>query len=184
MKSFVIAALLGVLSFQEASTALATTVQREPMLIQNDSSDSSSDSDDDESNVQVRYDSEKEYPHWMNGFGGYHQYIRDVPDRFETEADDTLMRSLYQNYATEGKKDGLPTGHYWVTKDNAYRVSHEVVGTHLGLKGSEGDAYLKTSFPELWAKYDVNEEGFLDIDRMPQFLRTICGNTEACAGLQ
>ena len=42
------------------------------------------------------------YPHWMDGFGGYHTYKRDIPDRFESEADDTLMRSLYKNYATEG----------------------------------------------------------------------------------
>jgi len=184
MKSFVIAALLGVLSFQDVSTAVAIKVEQEPTFLQQESSDSSDSDDYDASDVQIRYDSEKEYPHWMNGFGGYHTYIRDVPDRFETEADDTLMRSLYTNYATEGKKDGLPTGHYWVTKENAYRVSHEVVGTHLNLKGEKGDAYLKTVFPELWARYDVNEEGHLDLDRMPQFLRTICGNTEACIGLQ
>jgi hypothetical protein len=33
-------------------------------------------------------------------------------------------------------------------------------------------------------KYDVNEEKFLDIDRMPAFLRSLCGNAEACIGLQ
>ena len=36
-----------------------------------------------------------EYPHWMNGFGGYHTYVRDVPNRFEEESDDRLMHSLY-----------------------------------------------------------------------------------------
>lgn len=184
MKSFVIAALLGLVSFQEVSTAMATSVQKEAIYLQrDDSSSSDSDSDDDAANVQLAGDRQS-YPHWMNGFGGYHTYIRDVPDRFETESDDTLMRSLYQNYATEGRVGDEPDGHYWVTKENAYRVSHEVVATHLNLKGKDGDEYLKTSFPDLWKKYDVNEEGFLDIDRMPAFLRTICGNTEACIGLQ
>jgi len=55
----------------------------------------------------------------MDGFGGYHTYMRDVPDRFETEADDTLMRSLYTNYATEGKTGGKPNGHFWVDQENA-----------------------------------------------------------------
>ena len=126
-----------------------------------------------------------EFPHWMNGFGGYRTYMRDIPDRFETESDDTLMRSLYENYATEGA-DGsqLPNGHYWVTKKNAEAVSREVIGTHLGIKGEAADAYIAETFEPLYAKYDVNEEGFLDIDRMPAFLRSICGNAEACLGLQ
>merc|ERR1712084_183805 len=58
----------------------------------------------------------EEYPAWMHGFGGYHQYMRDVPDRFEAEADDTLMRSMYQTYATEGKTEGWPNGHFWYTR--------------------------------------------------------------------
>lgn len=184
MKTFAIAALLGVLSFQDSTTALAAPVQTEAIYLQrDDDSDSDSESDDEEANVQIASKRDA-YPHWMNGFGGYHQYIRDVPDRFETEADDTLMRSLYQNYATEGRVGDEPDGHYWVTKENAYRVSKEVVDTHLNLKGKSGDSYLKESFPDLWKKYDINEEGFLDVDRMPAFLRTICGNTEACVGLQ
>ena len=128
----------------------------------------------------------KEFPHWMNGFGGYRTYMRDIPDRFETESDDTLMRSLYENYATEGADaNQLPNGHYWVTKKNAEAVSREVIGTHLGIKEEEAaNAYIAENFEPLWHKYDVKEEGFLDIDRMPAFLRSICGNAEACIGLQ
>ena len=122
----------------------------------------------------------------MNGFGGYRTYMRDVPDRFETEADDTLMRSLYQNYATEGADPAtqVPNGHYWVTRANAEAVSREVIATHLGIKDDAADAYIASNFDPLYAKYDVKEEGFLDIDRMPAFLRSICGNAEACIGLQ
>lgn len=127
---------------------------------------------------------EKPYPHWMDGFGGYHTYKRDIPDRFETEADDTLMRSLYKNYATEGESNNLPNGHFWVSKADGKRVAKEVVQTHLGLKGDGADGYLGEHFDELWAKYDVNEEGRVEVDRMPMFLRAICGNAEACSGLQ
>jgi len=126
---------------------------------------------------------EKPYPYWMDGFGGYHTYKRDIPDRFESEADDTLMKSLYKNYATEGESGGLPNGHFWVTTADAKRVSKEVVETHLGMKGESADGYLNENFGPLWAKYDVNEEGRIEIDRMPTFLRTLCGSAEGCLGL-
>ena len=120
----------------------------------------------------------------MSGFGGYKTYIRDVPDRFETEADDTLMRSMYETYAIESEdKDGLPTGRYWVTKEMAKKAAAEVVGTHLRL-GKDGEKEnVEANFPALWSRFDVNEENKIEIDRMPQLLRSICGNSEACLGL-
>ena len=119
----------------------------------------------------------------MNGFGGYHTYIRDTPDRFETEADDTLMKSMYATYATEGEAAGLPTGRFYVTKDNAKKACDEVVNTHLRLADKEKASYIEAQFPALWTRFDVNEEGKIEVDRMPQLLRSICGNAEACLGL-
>ena len=127
---------------------------------------------------------EDPFPFWMDGFGGYHTYKRDIPDRFEAESDDTLMKSMYKSYATEGRKDGLPTGHFWVTKGDAMRAATEVATNNLGLKGDQAKSFVNQNFPELWERYDVNEEGQVDVDRMPQFLRTFCGSNEACVGLQ
>ena len=76
---------------------------------------------DEESLVQIQGDPHDQfhvyenYPAYMNGFGGYHTYMRDIPDRFETESDDILMRSMYNTYATEGRTDGVPDGNFWVT---------------------------------------------------------------------
>jgi hypothetical protein len=42
------------------------------------------------------------------------------------------MESMYKNYATEGMTNGLPNGHFWVTKENAKRAADEVSNTHLG----------------------------------------------------
>merc|ERR1712178_604063 len=109
------------------------------------------------------------------GVGGYRTYMRDIPDRFETESDDTLMRSLYENYATEGADDNqLPNHHFYVKRADAVACAKEVIATHLGIK-EEGEAngFITENFDPLWAKYDVNEEGFLDIDRMPAFLRSL-----------
>ena len=163
MKYIVIAALLGLLTEQTQATEINRYYQtRHPVYVQESESESESESDSsDEADVQLSDKPEKEEPyhHWMDGFGGYHTYIRDIPDRFEEESDDTLMRSLYKNYATEGRKNDLPTGHFWVTKENAMRASNEVVQTHLKLSDGDAKSYLKENFDDLWAKYDVNEEG-------------------------
>ena len=73
----------------------------------------------------------------MHGFGGYHTYMRDIPDRFETESDDRLMHSMYNQYATEGQKNGLPDGNFWLTEADARRAALEVVGTHLHLESRQ-----------------------------------------------
>ena len=183
MKYIAIAALIGLISAAEVESEfskfqgrrLNTYLQEKECT---DSSDSSCD-DDDAEDIQLR-----DYPAYMDGFGGYKTYIRDVPDRFETEADDTLMRSMYKTYAIEGEdKNGLPTGRFWVTKADAMKACDEVVDTHLRLHKADKADYLAAHFPELWARFDVNEEGRIEIDRMPQLLRSMCGNSEACLGL-
>lgn len=212
MKYFAIAALLGLLSLGEVQQVQAIEAAREYSQFaeiqkaegQSDS-DSESESDDGDQGVEevqiksaAKFNSwlahdgapdfgtpqPTDYPHWMDGFGGYHTYKRDIPDRFESEADDTLMRSLYKNYATEGKADNLPNGHFWVTKPDGKRVAKEVVMTHLHLNAAEAEGYLGEHFETDWAKYDVNEEGKIEVDRAPMFLRTICGDSVACMGLQ
>ena len=91
------------------------------------------------------------------------------------------MRSMYENYATEGQDaKGFPNGNFYVYKKDAYKAATEVVTTHLHLKKKEIKSYVDSEFKEKWARFDVNEDGFIDVDRMPQLLRSICGNAEAC----
>ena len=189
MKQFAFLALLS------SGVVLCSPVEEfyyRPEYVQQQSSSSSSSSSSSDEDVQLgaqvtyeaTYDKPKDYPAYMNGFGGYRTYIRDTPDRFESEADDTLMRSMYDTYATEGMdKAGLPDGRFWVTEANAKKAAAEIVGTHLHLLGKEQDAYVNEVFPAAWKRYDVNEEGKIELDRMPIFLRHICGNTEACIGM-
>ena len=124
MKNFAIAALLGLLSVEQVNAHWLdkfSTYHAAPRVYvqsnEDDSDSSDSSASDDDTAVQTQT---QEFPAHMNGFGGYKTYIRDTPDRFETEADDTLMKSMYATYATESEdKDGLPSGHFWVTKANA-----------------------------------------------------------------
>jgi len=191
MKHFALVALLGLVSINETA-ALERFYYHPEYVQQASSSSSSSSSSDDEADVQLgatatyepTYEKPKDFPAYMNGFGGYKTYIRDTPDRFESEADDTLMRSMYDTYATEGMNaDGTPNGQFWVTKENAKKAAGEIVGTHLLLLGDAQKKFVDEVFPAAWARYDVNEEGKIEADRMPIFLRHICGNTEACIGM-
>ena len=188
MKHFALVALLGLVSIEQ--TAALEPFYYHPEYVQLE--ESSSSSSDDEAQVQTgsaisfvpTYEKPKDFPAYMNGFGGYKTYIRDTPDRFESEADDTLMRSMYDTYATEGMNgDGTPNGQFWVTKENAKKAAGEIVGTHLKLLGDDQKKFVDEVFPAAWERYDVNEEGKIEADRMPIFLRHICGNTEACLGM-
>merc|ERR1719502_1242451 len=131
MKSFAVAALLGLISakdttgvwqlksvlshrdeqvlqnyFGDVSTARANA--RPPMRshIELDSdSGSSDDESEEETNVQ-----------FVPGDEGSKGYSRKIPDRFSADSDDLFMRSMLTTYATEEEtKDGEPTGVFTMT---------------------------------------------------------------------
>ena len=72
-------------------------------------------------------------------------YDREVPTQFagDTGGVDTLMRSLITNYSLEGKTDGKPNHHFYLTKDAVKSVTKEVVSSHFGWKGKKGDAFVQ-----------------------------------------
>jgi len=51
------------------------------------------------------------------------------------------------------------------------------------MKGKEARALVKERFPDLWEHYDVNDDGFMEIERAPMFIRGMIGENEAAAGL-
>ena len=68
-------------------------------------------------------------------------YARDIPHNFDTGNDhpvDMFTQNVLQNFATEGvTKEGKPDGHFFITKDQAKKLSSEVVQTHLGFTGDK-----------------------------------------------
>merc|ERR1719378_1970468 len=160
MKSFAIAALLGLISakdttgvwqlksvlshrdeqvlqnyFGDVSTARANA--RPPMRshIELDSdSGSSDDESEEETNVQ-----------FLPGDEGKNGYERKIPDRFSADSDDLFMRSMLSSYATEeeteedkktGYKGGEPTGVFTMTEAQAKAAATEVLCTHKHLCGN------------------------------------------------
>ena len=200
MKSFAVAALLGLISakdttgvwqlksvlshrdeqvlqnyFGDVSTARANA--RPPMRshIELDSdSGSSDDESEDETNVQ-----------FLPGDEGKGGYERKVTDRFSADSDDIFMRSMITAYATEeeteedkktGYKGGEPTGVFTMTEAQAKAAATEVIGTHKGLTGAAADAYLGTYWAKAWGHFDVNRTGKITVLRTPELMRFLCSD--------
>lgn len=81
------------------------------------------------------------------------------------------MKSLISKYALEGKTDGAPNGKFYLDKSAASAVANEVVGSHFNFTGPKKEKFLAGKFDQLWNHYDVNNAGFIDVQRGAPFLR-------------
>ena len=97
------------------------------------------------------------------------------------------MRSMIENYALEErtkvneaddgtKTGGEPSGKFWMNQASALAAAKEVLGTHKGLSGKLLDDYITTYFGKAWGHFDVNQTGFIEVIKMPQFMRFLCSD--------
>ena len=115
--------------------------------------------------IKLQYD---EIPAYMIGSDALGAYTRTMPPRFTAQRDDRLMNSLINSYAREIHQDGKQTGQFFLNHDDAKAVSSEVIKTH-----APNNAQVKEGpdFEETWNHFDVNKDGLVEVERMPQFLR-------------
>ena len=104
------------------------------------------------------------------------KYERVVPEHFSAGSDDLFMKSMIMNYSDEGKDcddagECKPNGQFTMTEAATRAASAEVLGSHKGLKGAAGSEYLKNYFERTWAHFDVNKDGRIGVETMPQFMR-------------
>ena len=122
-----------------------------------------------------------DFDHFVPNFDGADAnkgYYRETPEEFTEERDDRLMNSLINTYALEMKDDqGRPSGHFFFDKDAARAVSNEVVHTHFQYDDDKTNDYLAEKFDETWTHFDVNQDKLIEVERMPQFLRWLLGNS-------
>ena len=105
------------------------------------------------------------------------KYERVIPEHFMAAGDDLFMRSMLKNYALEGKnKDGSPNGNFVMNEAVARAASKEVLASHKNLKGAELTGYLNQYFPRTWAHFDVNHDGKIGVEVMPQFVRFLASD--------
>ena len=84
------------------------------------------------------------------------------------------MNSLINNYAIEIKVGDQLTGHMFLNKEGAEAVAKEVRGSHGNMDGHKQD---RSRFEDIWNHFDINEDGLVEVERMPQFLRMFTGNS-------
>ena len=171
-----IVALLGMVSVEEV-TAITRQAPVGVTFVQ-DSSDSS-DSDDD----LVQTHGDFFYARDIGTGPLDKKYERKVPEQFATGADDLFMRSMIATYAREGKTEkledgsgGEPNGSFTMTEASTRAAAAEVLATHKKLSGAELKDYLTEYFPRTWAHYDVNKEGAIGVEVVPQFMRFLASD--------
>lgn len=114
-------------------------------------------------------------------------YERVTTPRFSADTDDIFMRSMIEQYALEERTkvvehaDGLktggePSGKFWMNQASALAASKEVLATHKGLSGKMLEDYVATYFAKAWGHFDVNQTGFIEVIKMPQFMRFLCSD--------
>ena len=106
-----------------------------------------------------------EVPAAMDGSPSAGGYSRVMPERFTAERDDRLMNSLIGKYSREVKINGSLTGEFFCNKEDAQAAYNEVAASHPMFSKNEGD------FDAAWEHFDVNGDGLVEVERMPQFLR-------------
>jgi hypothetical protein len=192
MKTFAIAALFGLISAKDTSTvwslksvlsdrdeqvlqnyygdvSTARANARPPMRshVQVDTDSDSDEESDDDQNVQFG----------PADSGRSSGYTRTIPERFSADSDDIFMRSMLNQYATEGEnKDGSGDGVFTLTQAQAKQAATEVLGTHKGLVGPAADAYLQTYWTKAWGHFDVNQSGAIAVTRSPELMRFLCSD--------
>jgi len=73
-------------------------------------------------------------------------------------------------------KGGEPTGQFWMNEAATKAAAAEVLHMHKGLSGAALQDYLENYFPRTWAHYDVNKEGKIGVEVIPQFMRFLASD--------
>jgi len=95
------------------------------------------------------------------------------------------MRSVISSYAIEGRAtDGSPNGSFFLDRDCMRKVANEVVGTHFQFSGDKKKEFIDSKFSALWNHWDVNNQGYLVVEKAPQFLKMLVGENEMNNQLQ
>ena len=155
--------------YGDASVAAANA--RNPQtssLLQLESDSSDSDSDDD-------FVQQKDFFPRDNGHAGYE---RKIPLNFQTNADDQFMRSVIQDFSTEGETKEGPTGVFTLNEAQAKAVGSAVLSSKKGLSGEALAEYLGLYWAKTWRHYDVNQSGAIPVGYAPLMARFLANDQQ------
>ena len=99
-----------------------------------------------------------------------------VPTSFNGADEEDVIDRIYSTYAIEAKNAvGESTGEKVVFKEEAQKAGKEIIETLRGIKGPQLAEYMKDHFEEIWANYDVNNDGEISLEESHTFQRALMG---------
>ena len=185
-----IAALIGLASFEEVQAITVYTTSGAVAYVEECTDSSDSSCDEDVQMVQLggddsESDHSKEYfpagTDEMLGDSIIGEYKRVIPARFAEDTDDIFMRSVIQDFSTEGEvgsgpKEGEPTGVFTLNEAQAKAVGSAVLSTKKGITGEALAEYLGLYWAKTWRHYDVNQSGNIPVGYAPLLARFLAND--------
>ena len=101
----------------------------------------------------------------------------DTPSSGYFGADeDDVMNNIFGHYAVEvTNAAGQKTGQKVLYKDAAQKACAEVLLVTKQVNEAKMESYMAEFFPRTWAKFDVNNQGEIDITEGHTFMRSLLG---------
>ena len=89
---------------------------------------------------------------------------------FNGADEEDVIDRIFLSHAVEAKNAvGETTGEKVVFKEDAQKAGKEIIETLKGIKGPQLAEYMKDHFEEIWANYDVNNDGEISLEESHTF---------------
>ena len=101
----------------------------------------------------------------------------DTPSSGYFGADeDDVMNNIFNHYAVEvANAAGQKTGKKVLYKEGCQKACAEIMLVTKQLSEAKMESYMGEFFPRTWAKYDLNNQGEIDITESHTFMRSLMG---------
>ena len=101
----------------------------------------------------------------------------DTPSSGYFGADeDDVMNNIFNHYAVEvANAAGQKTGKKVLYKEGCQKACAEIMLVTKQLSETKMESYMGEFFPRTWAKYDLNNQGEIDLTESHTFMRSLMG---------
>jgi hypothetical protein len=90
--------------------------------------------------------------------------------------EDDVMNNIFGHYAVEiTNAAGAKTGEKVLYKEGAEKAAAEILLVTKQISEAKMEQYMSEFFPRTWAKFDVNNQGEIDITESHTFMRSLMG---------
>jgi hypothetical protein len=95
---------------------------------------------------------------------------------FNGADEDEIMDKVFSKYSQEGTDhNGVKNGQRILMKTTAPKAAGVILEATHKLKGNQVPGYIKANFEKAWAKFDINQDGFVKAEETHTFMRSLMG---------